>query len=443
MPKKYYQQVLAAIRRNVLPLTSRCNLHCIFCSNYQNPPAVITEQLPALSLFEVVELIPFLDPQKKVVIGEAAMRINEGEPFTHPEIMQILREIRRQLPQTVLSITTNGTLLTLRIIKELVQLKPLEITISLNSATPTGRHILMHDKEPQRALAAVEMVAREGIPWQGSLVAMPHLVGWSDVNDTVNFLAVHHARTIRVFLPGYTKFAPAALQFPLSMWEKVVRQAKLWTWQLDLPVIPEPFVPGTLEPAIWGVIQGTPAKAAGLKPDDLVLAVNNRRVKTAVEAFLAAKNAAHPELTINRAGEIINFQLNKEEQQTPGFVMIYDFAPQRARAIAGAIKRYHAKRVLLLTSEFALPLLQEVVKAFSLPNVVVRAVPNQFFGGSIKAAGLITVADFLAAAKNALAEQSFDLLIVPQEPFDEQYLDLTGQPLELLSQALSVPVVAV
>ena len=32
----------AVSRDNILPLTSSCNLHCLFCSNRQNPPGVQT-----------------------------------------------------------------------------------------------------------------------------------------------------------------------------------------------------------------------------------------------------------------------------------------------------------------------------------------------------------------------------------------------------------------
>ena len=102
-------------------------------------------------------------------------------------------------------------------------------------------------------------IKRAKLPFHGSLVAMPHQVGWSDTAATVRCLAEHGALTIRVFLPGYTKYAPPALQFPLNLWSEVITRAQEWTRQYNVPVIPEPYLPEDLMPSIWGVMQNTGA----------------------------------------------------------------------------------------------------------------------------------------------------------------------------------------
>jgi MoaA/NifB/PqqE/SkfB family radical SAM enzyme len=123
-------------KENVLPLTSTCNLRCVFCSNRQNPRGVRVYAVPHLPLPLVKSLIPCLDPGRKIIIGEAATRINEGEPFTHPHIWQTLEAIRERYPQAMLQITTNGTLLDRVAVKRLAVMQPLEVNLSLNSATP-------------------------------------------------------------------------------------------------------------------------------------------------------------------------------------------------------------------------------------------------------------------------------------------------------------------
>lgn len=75
---------------NILPLTSTCNLRCLFCSNAQNPPGVEVFSIPPLPLPLVRRLIPLLNPHRKIIIGEAASRISEGEPLTHPEFWKIM-----------------------------------------------------------------------------------------------------------------------------------------------------------------------------------------------------------------------------------------------------------------------------------------------------------------------------------------------------------------
>ncbi|MCR3923167.1 MAG: DUF512 domain-containing protein, partial [Firmicutes bacterium] len=435
MANEYYAYLVAAVQENVLPLTSRCNVACVFCSHRQNPPTVITHRLPELTSATVLELAPFLDPQQKIVIGESATRLDEGEPFTHPEIIHILQRLRRQLPRTAFAVTTNGTLLTSSIIAQLAKLEPLELTISLNSATPSGRRTLMNDPAPERAIRAVKAISQAGIPFHGSLVAMPHQVGWSDVNETVTFLAKEGAQSIRIFLPGHTKYAPHALQYPPTLWTEVITRAKEWTHELGVPVIPEPFMPSTLHPALWGVMQNTPAQKAGLLPGDLIIAVNQHAMRTRVEAFQTVKRLSNPELTVERTGQTFKVSLLKERHQAPGFVVLYDFDPHRADNITREINRFQATRTLLLASEFAHSMVEQALQVLAVPNATVSAVANTFFGGSIKAAGLLTVTDFLTAARSALAQQQHDLVLVPQEAFDARHLDLKGDSLTELSSA--------
>lgn len=438
----YYPYLLAACRENVLPLTSRCNLGCIFCSNRQNPAQVLTFKLPALPLTTIRQLLPLLDPREKVVIGESATRLDEGEPFTHPEILTVLKEVRTALPGTLIAITTNATLLTEEIVKELAALTPLEITVSLNSATPQGRRLLMQDQDPTRALRAVAGLARHGLPFHGSLVAMPHLVGLEDIKTTVFFLARHGARTIRVFLPGYTSFAPEKLKFPLSLWEQIVASVQEWGSILEVPVVPEPLVPEDLEPRIWGVMPHSPAKAAGLQAGDVIEAVNGKAVRTRVEAFRAAKTAENPVLTVKRKTAVSIVPLNKGRGQAPGFVVLYDFDPRRVVQLQAQIKRHRSSRPLLLCSEFAGGILPNVLAHFDV-KAEVKMVPNHLFGGSIRAAGLLSVQDLHRAAREALSREAYDLLLVPREAFDHRGLDLTGQSLDSLATLLQVPVVSV
>jgi hypothetical protein len=80
------------------------------------------------------------------------------------------------------------------------------------------------------------------------------------------------------------------------------------------------------------------------------------------------------------------------------------------------------------------------------PAWSVVTVPNRFFGGSIMAAGLLTVEDIVAAGTAALAERAADgdprpaLIIVPGLPFDDRGRDLVGRSYLEISDALSVPV---
>ncbi|MDW7650682.1 MAG: DUF512 domain-containing protein [Bacillota bacterium] len=437
----FYPYLLSAVSRdNVLPLTSRCNLSCVFCSHRQNPPDIATFAVPPLPRETAMEAAQFLDPDKKVVIGESATRLNEGEPFTHPDIIPILQNLRRMLPATPLSVTTNGTLLTRDLVSELAALQPLEITVSLNSATEAGRRLVLKDPEPKRAIAAISYLQQQRIPFHGSLVAMPHLTGWHDMTETTGFLADAGAQTVRVFLPGYTRLAVDKLRFPLSLWTAVTAWAKERTADLGMPVISEPALCNNTTPEVCGIIRETPAAKAGMQPGDIICTVDGKTPRSRVDAFERARRAANPVLDVMRAGRKLSFSLNKKSREAPGFVVHYDFPAGRMDQLAAEIHQVQPDRTLLLASEFGHPLLQIVTAAMQLLNVSVQAVPSLFFGGSIKSAGLLTVRDFLAAATQAAQSGPYKLILLPREAFDHRGLDLLGVSPDSLARHLSVPV---
>jgi len=429
-----------AARDNILALTSTCNLSCVFCSHRQNPPALRSYRLPPLTLGQVFEAAAFLSPLQKVIIGESATRFDEGEPFTHPEILLILRGLRRMFPETPLALTTNATLLSPAILAELAALQPLELTVSLNSGTVKGRRLLLGDREPERAPQAVAELAGYGLTFHGSLVAMPHLAGLEDMLTTIRFLAAHGAKTTRLFLPGFTGVAPSELRFPATLWDELVGISRELTLELDMPVLPEPALPSDLTPEIYGVMRDTPARKAGLLPGDIILAVNGRKARTRAEAFCLVKKAADPLLSVRREGRELTMAIQKKEREAPGFVMLFDFDPLRLEEAGKKIQRARSRAPLLLTSVFGEPLLRQSAAILALPDMAVKAVENRFFGGSIKAAGLLVAADLLAAAQDALSKQRHDLVLVPREAFDHHGLDLTGVSLTSLEVKLGVPV---
>ena len=68
-------------RHNILPLTSRCGVSCLFCSHRYNPPGVRAVFFGDLEMEIIRELLDLLNPKEKIVIGESATRLCEGEPF--------------------------------------------------------------------------------------------------------------------------------------------------------------------------------------------------------------------------------------------------------------------------------------------------------------------------------------------------------------------------
>ncbi|MBF7083146.1 DUF512 domain-containing protein [Desulfallas sp. Bu1-1] len=428
---------------NILPLTSRCNVSCIFCSNRLNPEGVEVFNIKPRTPDQVRQTVEFLDPLRPVVIGESVTRINEGEPFSHPQIEEILISIRKALPRTPIRITTNGSLLDHRRVSLLQSLAPVTVYLSLNSANAAVRRQIMSDSRASYAVSAASLLGRHGFDWHGSVVAMPHLTGWDDLRDTILYLARCNAKTIRVFWPGYTCLAPPELRFPSSMPESLrdfIGEIKVST---PVPVTMEPPLINDLRSEVAGVIKGSPAHRAGVRQGDIIRAVNGAAPFSRVHAYQLTRNTADPQLTITSSGAVTKtVLLRKKARESSGLVMEYDIDPSTVRQIERAVTVSGANRVLLLTSVLARNIINNaLLRLKSRHFVTVIPVSNKLFGGSINTAGLLVVDDMVAAMQDFFAQfHRPDLVLLPRAPFDHRGRDLTGKSWREIEQHLGLPV---
>lgn len=419
-----------AAEGNVLPLTSYCNLSCLFCSHRQNPPGAEVLHIAPRSMKEIDTTISFMDPGRPVVIGESATRIIEGEPFTHPDIIEILRLVRSAFPETTIQITTNGSLLNKKKLEFLSRLGRIEIYLSLNSCSEIGRALLMGDSEPGRAVKSTGMMQEYGLPFHGSIVAMPHVVGWPDLENTVKYLCTCGAGTVRVFLPGFTAISVPALRFEDNLWEQLNAFISRLRKETKVPLTCEPPLITDLRPEVTGVMAASPAAKSGLHTGDVIKTVNRRPVLTRVHAFNLILEAGTVELVVVREeNEKATLKIDKEPGGKSGLVMDYDLDPRLLREVNRIAQNYGVLKVLLLTSELGYPVLSMALQKFCRGNVELLMVKNNYFGGAIKSAGLLTVDDFRAALEEYFNERPGRkpaLIILPGRAFDLRGRDIKG-----------------
>ena len=317
--------LVAAVRdHNVLPLTGRCNLSCCFCSHAQNPPGAQAYDFPPLEEQRLLALAAYLNPEKKIVIGESATRLREGEPLTHPRFIAIVTTLRERFPDTPLQVTTNGSLLNASTVQLLAALAPLELVLSLNSASAEGRRRLMNDPRPRATLQALDRIAAAGIPLHGSVVPLPHLVGWDDLEQTLRRLDSAGARTIRLLLPGFTRFGRSGLLPPPGTREECLRLAANLKQELRAPLLPEPPQIDNFDPQIEGTLPGSPAARAGLQAGDRILAIDGEKPVTRVAAFNLAQSRGNPAVAFGEtvSGSKVSFRNGKGKPRALSFCMI-------------------------------------------------------------------------------------------------------------------------
>lgn len=92
---------------------------------------------------------------------------------------------------------------------------------------------------------------------------MPHLTGWEELEQTVQYLHENHARTIRIFQPGYTRLTKTELIPDAEVFQRLQRDTIRWQ-QEGIPVTLEPQSMYTLDTVVEAVIAGSPAQQAGL-----------------------------------------------------------------------------------------------------------------------------------------------------------------------------------
>jgi NifB/MoaA-like Fe-S oxidoreductase len=419
------QLLVEAVRKdNVLPLTGLCNLSCIFCSHRNNPPGTQAFSFAPLREETWADLAQYLDPERKIIIGESATRLREGEPFTHPQLQQVLQKLRLTYPETPIQLTTNGSLFQKDTAAFLASVKPLKLVISLNSASAKWRRIIMNDSNPEKALAVPEMLMKHNIPFHGSLVALPHLTGFNDLDATVTELDRCGAQTIRMLLPGYTAQSDPSIISPPGTIKELYAYAAGAGTRFKSVVLVEPPLIEDLQPLLEGVIGESPACRAGLQSGDRIDSVDGVTPLTRVEAFNLIDSKAEAQLVISRANINVETVIKDYSSQASGLVMNYDLDPNQVLRVKSRLS--DQVKTLMLLSEPALLRWQIAAVKFGLENITFKTVRSCFFGGSINCAGLLTVSDYQVALHETDSIRQYGQVLIPSVAFDHSGRDMSG-----------------
>jgi MoaA/NifB/PqqE/SkfB family radical SAM enzyme len=433
----YNMLLEAASRYNILTLTTSCAAACVFCSHHQNPKEIEAYYVNKLTREEAENLVEFLDGNSKITVGESATRICEGEPFAFEYLMDILKRIRDKYPKAPIQITTSGISLDEATLIELKAIQNIELNISLNSCNEAGRKKLYGGKAHMQAVAAVEMLKRYDIRFNGSIVAMPHVVGWEDLEQTIMYLGIQGAETIRVFMPGYTKYTRIPLPDE-NIQQELAHMAKTLQHIIKTPVIVEPAIVDSLDAVIEGIIPDSPAYQSDLSVGSKILSVNNKSVYSRVDAYNRLFDAANPQIGFEKDGKSLNCIIDKDKNTSSGLVFSNDIDAEAAKRIKRKVEKFNSQECLMLVSKLGYGIMSKVFEGDE--DVKISIAANRYFGGNIMCAGLLVLEDIEIALKqqNKLPQVVF----LPQVMFDEKGRDLTGRHYLELEQELGIMVVA-
>lgn len=427
-------------RTNILPVISLCNTSCVFCSHRQNPKEVEVYKLDKLELCDFEEIIEFLSPNRKIIIGESATRIIEGEPLLHKNFIEIVERVKNKFKYSHIQITTNGILLNEKLVDRLSELGGIELNVSVNCIQDDKRRAILGLKEPDNIKEKLTLL-KGRINYSASAVFDPNFMSYDDIEEMAEFLNKNGASSIRLFLPGYTYLTGRHLELD-ALYNDVRIYIKKLKAKNSIPIIIEPSYIFDLKARIEGVVDNSAAKEAGIQEDDIIEEVNNEKVLTRVDAFNRVFRLKNPELDIIRGDKRLKIKLKKEKNTPPGFIVLYDIDPDETIRIKKLVERYQCNNVLFITSELAYNVLKSLfeVGGFTFNYNIIKA-PNTFFGGTIKCAGLLTVQDIIDRAKDYIDQEAKpDLIVLPPIMFDNRRRDLLGRKIDEIEAVLKIPV---
>lgn len=366
--------------------SSVCNLSCEFCFEKGNPPAgTLPSQMrrPYLSLCEAKTRASHFSTKDK--IGLFPIPSAMFEPFSNPQLIEILEIVRDKSPYECIRLLTNGSYLTEETIKRLAELKPLIISVSLNSANSSIRSRVMNDSHPEIAINSLKLLKKYGIQYMTTLVAWPS-ISLQDIKKTLEYMDENEPFLIKVYPPGYTKYTPpSAIKFDtVQYWKEIVSLVKDMRRKIETPILIDPALLdfSGIEAIVLGVVKNSPAYKSGIRYGDYIKVINGKAVSSMAHAKQILKNIQSSKFNIEliRDGETITLEIyNKPEidtypykplgYKTNGFDHPYGICFSYAlrlsylNNLSEIIKKYSAKNVLLLSSAIVAPVLQEMVNS--------------------------------------------------------------------------------
>lgn len=158
----FNEDVKGKFGRIHLPVAPKCNIQCNFCNRKydcvnESRPGVSSQILSPRQAVGYLKEMKEIDP-RLTVVGIAG----PGDPFANPaETMETLRLVRKEFPEMLLCVATNG-LNAADYIAELSELKVSHLTVTINAVDPEiGKKVyawVRDGKKNYRGLQAAELL---------------------------------------------------------------------------------------------------------------------------------------------------------------------------------------------------------------------------------------------------------------------------------------------
>jgi len=233
-----------------LSISAVCNARCLFCSNRMNPFPVTQNVFRDIEDVKLQLSLGSANYEGDIYMSDSLPgRISEGEAFLHPRFFEILTLVREKFLTNRLHFTTNASLLDELFVRRLEPFRPVELNISLHSTQPElwARIFQSSERRARIALNSFDLLKKHHIDFTGTIVPLPRICGWNDLENTFAFLVAAGAKSIILWWPGFSERTPAGLrreiECPWDEFEDFVKRM-----QERFPRFPVTPQPNLLEP---------------------------------------------------------------------------------------------------------------------------------------------------------------------------------------------------
>lgn len=459
-------------------LASACNVSCRFCYIKGNPPTWNPEpNSPGYVLERLRERLRWYNEDRGETLFLAATQYYE--PFANPRIVECLELIREKC-QGPICLTTNGHGLTPDVVAQLARLKPVYVTLSLNSSDPCTRMDLMRDSKPEVAIHSVDYLRDFNVPFAVSCVPWP-TVPFERVSECLFFADAAGAERLGVSLPGYTGLSGADAEWfdTQVYWTELVEKLMPLRRKLKSPLLITPYLfEETLldehlrhKARVVGIGRHSPALAAGFQIDDILLTVDGHTVTSRPHArdlcLKAERLGTDPvRFTIMRDGRELNLKmsgiydrtghgshcLEKPRPTADGALGLFipsGFRRQALTLLKRSLRDSHAKSAAVIISRLMKPALEQALRESDFyvnldSHVHFIVAENAFLGGNILIGDLLVDQDIIKCLEEFIAHHGRpDICFVPSSMFTPGFgwkRDLNGAHFREIEHATGVRV---
>lgn len=452
-----------------------CDCDCLFCYNKGNPPSLALGNLrrtPDDEFEEMKTRMDYFFPKAGSCLFPSLGNIYEV--MIHPHFLEVLR-LLRQKTSKVFRITTNGKALTLEVISQLAELKPIYLYHSLNSASPSRRQKLMRDNNPQIAIESLPLLKDAGIPYAVLIVPWPmDSLGemLDDLANTVAYADKHDSHIVEINLPGYSKYFVQEKLFDLDeVWSKTISCIRTLRGNTTCPIVAMPsmyeenlYEARKNRPCIIGLVRNSPAARAGLARGDKIMEINGIPIASRPQArdllsVLQRSENREADLTVERGQSALKLSLNlgdfsypysRETDRHLGIIFMgTGLRISYLEELRDIIDSHKAKHVLFLSSALVKPTFEQCIAECQLfgdreLRIDVEVPRNNFFGGNVFMGDLLVVQDFIDFVEEYLDKNRVrpDLIVIPSSPFNlgQWGRDLTGRVYLDIERKVGIPV---